>query len=93
MPPLETEKVEDAPKLRYKRGFSKTVKLVDLERHFDYPIEEVSKKMGVSTTIIKRLCRKHGIKRWPYRQIRSINRSMQHVELLIANAQGADKDR
>ena len=55
---------------RTKRGFSKRVTLGDLERYFEYPIEEVSKMMGVSTTIIKRLCRKYGIKRWPYRQVR-----------------------
>lgn len=55
---------------RAKRGFSKRVTLRDLERYFEYPIEEVSKMMGVSTTIIKRLCRKYGIKRWPYRQVR-----------------------
>ncbi|CAM9699517.1 unnamed protein product, partial [Hapterophycus canaliculatus] len=54
---------------RAKRGFSKRVTLRDLERYFEYPIEEVSKMMGVSTTIIKRLCRKYGIKRWPYRQV------------------------
>ena len=54
---------------RTKRGFSKRVTLRDLERYFEYPIEEVSKMMGVSTTIIKRLCRKYGIKRWPYRQV------------------------
>lgn len=57
---------------RAKRGFSKRVTLRDLERYFEYPIEEVSKMMGVSTTIIKRLCRKYGIKRWPYRQVRVV---------------------
>lgn len=54
---------------RPKRGFSKRVTLRDLERYFEYPIEQVSTMMGVSTTIIKRLCRKYGIKRWPYRQV------------------------
>lgn len=68
----DEEEDEDIPGLedkRTKRGFSKRVTLRDLERYFEYPIEEVSKMMGVSTTIIKRLCRKYGIKRWPYRQV------------------------
>lgn len=67
------EEFDDLPSVddkRTKRGFSKRVTLRDLERYFEYPIEEVSKMMGVSTTIIKRLCRKYGIKRWPYRQVR-----------------------
>lgn len=62
--------IPSADDKRAKRGFSKRVTLRDLERYFEYPIEEVSKMMGVSTTIIKRLCRKYGIKRWPYRQVR-----------------------
>ena len=68
----DDEEEEEIPGLgdkRTKRGFSKRVTLGDLERYFEYPIEEVSKMMGVSTTIIKRLCRKYGIKRWPYRQV------------------------
>lgn len=64
------DEVPSADDKRAKRGFSKRVTLRDLERYFEYPIEEVSKMMGVSTTIIKRLCRKYGIKRWPYRQVR-----------------------
>lgn len=69
------EEFDDMPPVddkRTKRGFSKRVTLRDLERYFEYPIEEVSKMMGVSTTIIKRLCRKYGIKRWPYRQVRIV---------------------
>lgn len=68
----EDDDEDDIPGLedkRTKRGFSKRVTLRDLERYFEYPIEEVSRMMGVSTTIIKRLCRKYGIKRWPYRQV------------------------
>ncbi|CAM9230162.1 unnamed protein product, partial [Choristocarpus tenellus] len=78
---------------RTKRGFSKRVTLRDLERYFEYPIEEVSRMMGVSTTIIKRLCRKYGIKRWPYRQIRSVNKSIKYVELLARTAQSPDRQR
>ncbi|CAM9132423.1 unnamed protein product, partial [Discosporangium mesarthrocarpum] len=78
---------------RTKRGFSKRVTLGDLERYFEYPIEEVSRMMGVSTTIIKRLCRKYGIKRWPYRQIRSVNKSIKYLELLARPAEGPDRQR
>lgn len=69
---IDDDDEDDVPGLedkKTKRGFSKRVTLRDLERYFEFPIEEVSKMMGVSTTIIKRLCRKYGIKRWPYRQV------------------------
>lgn len=78
---------EDIPGLgdkRTKRGFSKRVTLRDLERYFEYPIEEVSRMMGVSTTIIKRLCRKYGIKRWPYRQVSRVTRPLQNLECALS---------
>ncbi len=52
-----------------KRGVTKNVKKEDLALYFDRPIENVANVFGVSTTIIKRLCRKHGINKWPYRQV------------------------
>ncbi len=53
-----------------KRGVTKYVKKGDLALYFDQPIEKVAAVFGVSVTIIKRLCRKHGINRWPYRKVR-----------------------
>lgn len=36
--------------------------------------------MNISVTTLKRLCRRHGVKRWPHRQISGINRAMAHLE-------------
>lgn len=38
------------------------------------------KAMNISVTTLKRLCRRHGVKRWPHRQISGINRAMAHLE-------------
>mmetsp|Transcript_15730 Transcript_15730/g.53701 ORF Transcript_15730/g.53701 Transcript_15730/m.53701 type:complete len:123 (-) Transcript_15730:262-630(-) len=35
-------------------------------------LNETSKRLHVGTTLLKKICRKFGIKRWPYRQIKSI---------------------
>ncbi|KAG5181320.1 RWP-RK domain-containing protein [Tribonema minus] len=40
-----------------------------LEVLFDRPVEQAARALGVSSTIIKRLCRRHGIPKWPYRQL------------------------
>ena len=40
-----------------------------LQQHFHLPISEVAKELGVCATVLKKLCRKHGIPRWPHRKV------------------------
>ena len=40
-----------------------------LEDHFHLPMAEVAKKYGVCITYFKKVCRSHGVQRWPYRQV------------------------
>lgn len=46
-------------------------------------MEEAGKRWGVSTTIIKRVCRKFGIERWPYRQIQSAQKKIAALEDML----------
>jgi len=50
--------------------------------------------MNISVTTLKRLCRRHGVKRWPHRQISGINRAMAHLEFQQdqVGRSSADKD-
>lgn len=50
--------------------------LEDIQSKFIYPIATACKKLNVSESYLKRLCRKYGIKRWPYRQIYSKNNTI-----------------
>jgi len=43
----------------------------DLQACFHLPLAEVARLFGVGTTFMKKRCRIHGIKRWPFRKIRS----------------------
>ncbi|KAL4452682.1 hypothetical protein ABPG75_008344 [Micractinium tetrahymenae] len=45
------------------------ITLEDLQSAFHLPTERACVKLGVGLTILKRLCRKHGIARWPYRAL------------------------
>merc|ERR1712166_940747 len=47
-----------------------------LQEHFHIPMSEVAKKFGVCSTVFKRMCRTHGIKRWPFRKLQSLERQM-----------------
>ena len=57
----------------------------DLRAYFHLPIVEVAKQLGICTTLLKKICRKCKIKRWPYRQIRSITKSVQSLEMASLN--------
>merc|ERR1711865_299528 len=48
----------------------------DLEKHFDQPLVDVARKFDVCTTFFKKICRQHGIKRWPFRKLKSLQRKM-----------------
>lgn len=39
---------------------------------FNLPVEEAGEKLGVGLTVLKSICRKYAIDRWPYRKVRRI---------------------
>lgn len=49
--------------------------------------------MNISVTTLKRLCRRHGVKRWPHRQISGINRAMAHLEFQQDQAGRRNSDK
>jgi hypothetical protein len=40
-----------------------------LQASFHLPIVDASRAFDVCTTRLKKVCRQHGIKRWPHRQV------------------------
>eukprot|EP00741_Cyanophora_paradoxa_P000740 tig00000441_g713.t1 len=48
--------------------------LARMRRHFKVPSEEAVRALGLSGTTMKRVCRKCGIKRWPFRKFDSLRR-------------------
>lgn len=49
----------------------------ELQSWFHVPAEEAAAGLGVSLTVLKRVCRRNDIKRWPYRSYRSMYRRLQ----------------
>eukprot|EP01105_Mastigella_eilhardi_P021069 TRINITY_DN506_c1_g1_i2.p1 TRINITY_DN506_c1_g1~~TRINITY_DN506_c1_g1_i2.p1 ORF type:complete len:440 (-),score=101.03 TRINITY_DN506_c1_g1_i2:237-1556(-) len=52
----------------------------ELRKYFHLPIQVVAGELGVCTTMLKQLCRKHGIQRWPHRKIQSLNNAIMQIE-------------
>ena len=42
--------------------------------------------LGVCTTVLKKICREHGIRRWPQRKLQSLNKMMNSIELAMRSA-------
>ncbi|PON95959.1 RWP-RK domain containing protein [Trema orientale] len=50
--------------------------LMDLREYLHLTIEDAAKAMNVCPTVLKKICRRHNLPRWPYRKIRSIKRQI-----------------
>jgi hypothetical protein len=65
---------------------SKEITLEQLRRCFHMPITEVARHFGMCTTLLKKVCRRLNIKRWPHRQIRKIDNCVQSLQVAMQNA-------
>ncbi|RYG94705.1 hypothetical protein EON65_57080, partial [archaeon] len=66
-------------------GAGHNITLEDLRRYFHLPIAEVAKHLNTCTTALKKICRKLNINKWPYRQILSLTKSIQSIEMASLN--------
>lgn len=69
------------------------ITLADIEACFTLPTEKACVKLGVGLTILKRLCRKHGIQRWPYRSLLKAGKAQRHPPAASPRAGGHPKQR
>ncbi|GLE03305.1 hypothetical protein PINS_up012195 [Pythium insidiosum] len=80
-----------SPSERSKR-YGPVIELEDLRKCFNMPIATVARQFGICATLLKKICRRHGIQRWPHRQIRSLQKSIDMLRESLAVAKGTNKD-
>jgi len=60
----------------------------EVARHFELPLTQAAERLNVCATLVKRICRKNGVGRWPYRKLTAKDQSAFHKkrQLMAANA-------
>jgi len=43
-------------------------------RYFHLPINDASERLNICPTVLKKICRRNGVARWPFRKLKSIER-------------------
>jgi hypothetical protein len=71
---------------------SKGITYEILRECFHMPIAKVSKHLGVCTTLLKKICRKLNLKKWPHRQIRKIDNCVVSLKCAMQNANARDQE-
>ncbi|GMI76385.1 hypothetical protein like AT5G16100 [Hibiscus trionum] len=72
------------PSLAIQRERTRNLTLKEIEKYFHLPIEEAAKKLEFSATVVKKICRKYGLTRWPHRKIQSMEKQISNWETRLS---------
>ncbi|CAA7018165.1 unnamed protein product [Microthlaspi erraticum] len=59
--------------------------LKDVGHYFHLPIEEAARRLSLCPTVMKKICRKGGLPRWPHRKIKSMLKKISTLKNALSN--------
>ncbi|DBA05027.1 TPA: hypothetical protein N0F65_000715 [Lagenidium giganteum] len=71
----------------------KDLTLNELRPHFNKPMAVVAKELGVCITLMKKICRRNGLVRWPHRRIRSLVNRITSLQVIASSSSGSERRR
>ncbi|XP_010492488.1 PREDICTED: uncharacterized protein LOC104769865 [Camelina sativa] len=76
--------------LAAQRARTKKMTVRDFRMHFHLPIETAADDLDVCPTVIKKICREGGLKRWPYRKIKSCQTRIELLKKSLCKAKDGE---
>eukprot|EP00698_Gefionella_okellyi_P015673 TRINITY_DN4438_c0_g1_i1.p1 TRINITY_DN4438_c0_g1~~TRINITY_DN4438_c0_g1_i1.p1 ORF type:complete len:207 (-),score=19.77 TRINITY_DN4438_c0_g1_i1:72-692(-) len=61
----------------------KEVSFEELASCFEKPIQVAARRLEICTTLLKKICRQHGIQRWPHRKIKCLEKVAYALECAL----------
>lgn len=90
---LDAPKAKLSPsKARPNMSASQTITLDMLRPHFEKPLAQVAQIFSICVTLLKKICRKNGLARWPHRQIIGLRKSISSMEQAIGHFEGPRRE-
>lgn len=71
--PSARDTAGDKQSAKKRKQSDRGVSIQTLQSHFHMKLVDASKALGVCTTTLKRICRAHGIMRWPCRKLKKMD--------------------
>mmetsp|Transcript_6999 Transcript_6999/g.16000 ORF Transcript_6999/g.16000 Transcript_6999/m.16000 type:complete len:316 (-) Transcript_6999:523-1470(-) len=65
---------------------TRPIDLQELSTYFKMPEKAVAKHLGICLTSLKKICRAHGVTRWPYRKIKSLDKKLKKLEVAMSSS-------
>ena len=62
------------------RKQKKDTSIYAISNFFHLPMSAATKQLRIGSTALKKICRRHGIPRWPYRRLRAIEKIIEQLQ-------------